>query len=339
MIKHGDRVLVGLSGGKDSLSLLHILLALQKKAPIHFEVGACTVDPQTPEYDPSVLIKYLASLGVPYFYESQGIIEQASCSMQKNSICSFCSRMKRGILYTVCAREGYSVLALGQHLDDQAESLLMSAFHNGQLRTMKAHYIAPEHGVRVVRPLNYCREQLTREYAQAAALPVISENCPGCFEAPKERARIKMVLAAQEQLHPDLHSKLLKAMLPLMALECADGEAPILDQLGNSKHTAEVAISRAAAEAAFPIVTPMSDSHSDSPPPRQIRPPRQMGGGKRVPVEAEETSRRPTVESPSQHKSCGELQIVASSGMLVAAALAGVVAGLLLPAIARASRG
>lgn len=73
MIKHGDRVMVGLSGGKDSLSMLHLLLALQKKAPISFDVGACTVDPQTPEYDPSVLIDYLKGLGVPYFYESQAI--------------------------------------------------------------------------------------------------------------------------------------------------------------------------------------------------------------------------------------------------------------------------
>ncbi len=101
------------------------------------------------------------------------------------SICSFCSRMKRGILYTVCKREGYSVLALGQHLDDQAESLLMSAFHNGQLRTMKAHYRAKDHDVRVARPLTYAREALTREYAEAAGLPVITDNCPGCFEAPK----------------------------------------------------------------------------------------------------------------------------------------------------------
>jgi tRNA 2-thiocytidine biosynthesis protein TtcA len=175
MIRDGDRVLVGLSGGKDSLTLLHILLALQRKAPIRFDIGACTVDPQTPEYDPSVLKVYLKELGVPYFYQSHGIIEQASCSLQKNSLCSFCSRMKRGILYSTCKREGYGVLALGQHLDDQAESLLMSCFHNGQLRTMKAHYMALEHSVRVIRPLNYCREYLMRDFAHARALPVSSE--------------------------------------------------------------------------------------------------------------------------------------------------------------------
>ena len=242
MIKDGDRVLVGLSGGKDSLSLLHVLMALQRKAPIRFDIGACTVDPQTPEYDPSVLKVYLKQLGVPYFYQSHGIIEQASCSLEKNSICSFCARMKRGILYSTCKREGYGVLALGQHLDDQAESLLMSAFHNGQLRTMKANYTAQEHGVRVIRPLNYCREHLTRDFAFARALPVITENCPGCFEAPKERARIKMVLAQQEQIFPDLYSKLLKAMMPLMAADCADPHAAAVQGLQNSKHAAERAM-------------------------------------------------------------------------------------------------
>ncbi|EKX39424.1 hypothetical protein GUITHDRAFT_158402 [Guillardia theta CCMP2712] len=219
MIKDGDRVLVGLSGGKDSLSLLHILLALKRKAPIKFDVAACTVDPQTPEYDPSTLKTYLQELNVAYFYESHGIIQQASCSLQKNSICSFCSRMKRGVLYSVCEREGFNVLALGQHLDDQAESFLMSAFHNGQLRTMKANYLAREHAVRIIRPLTYVREQVTREFAMAKKLPVINENCPGCFEAPQERARIKMVLAAQEQIFPDLYGKLGKALLPLMAAE------------------------------------------------------------------------------------------------------------------------
>ena len=234
--------MLGLAGGKDSLSMLHVLLALQRKAPIRFAVAACTVDPQTPEYDPSVLKAYLAQLGVPYFYESHGIIEQAACSLQKDSICSFCSRMKRGILYSTCKRHGYGVLALGQHLDDQAESLLMSCFHNGQLRTMKANYTARDHGVRVIRPITYCREQLMRDFAQIRSLPVITENCPGCFEAPKERARIKMVLAQQEQIFPDLYGKLLKAMLPLMAADCADPDSVVVRELLQSKHAAERAI-------------------------------------------------------------------------------------------------
>mmetsp|Transcript_13168 Transcript_13168/g.20670 ORF Transcript_13168/g.20670 Transcript_13168/m.20670 type:complete len:228 (+) Transcript_13168:3-686(+) len=115
------------------------------------------------------------------------------------------------------------------------------------MRTMKANYMAQEHNVKIIRPLNYAREALTREYAEAKGLPVINENCPGCFEAPKERARIKMVLASQEQMFPDLYGKLLKAMLPLMATECVDTDAPILRDLRNSKHAAERSIAQALA--------------------------------------------------------------------------------------------
>jgi tRNA 2-thiocytidine biosynthesis protein TtcA len=139
MINEGDRVLVGVSGGKDSLTLVNILRGLQARAPIKFELGCVTVDPQTPEYDPSKLKTYFASLGIPYFYESQPILASAAACMdpKRVSICSFCSRMKRGILYATLRREKYNVLALGQHLDDLAESFVMSAFHNGALRTMK----------------------------------------------------------------------------------------------------------------------------------------------------------------------------------------------------------
>jgi len=98
----------------------------------------------------------------------------------------------------------------------------MSCFHNGQLRTMKCHYRAKEHNVRIIRPLNYVRETLTRQYAILKGLPVIDENCPGCFEQPKERARIKVLLASQEQVFPDLYGRLLRAMMPLMAAECVD---------------------------------------------------------------------------------------------------------------------
>jgi len=119
MITDGDRILVGLSGGKDSLTMLQMLLALQRKAPIKFDIGVCTVDPMTEAFDPSPLKKYVAqTLKLPYFFESQPIIDSAEKHMQRDSICAFCSRMKRGILYSCARREGYNVLALGQHLDD-----------------------------------------------------------------------------------------------------------------------------------------------------------------------------------------------------------------------------
>lgn len=217
MIRDGDRVLLGLSGGKDSLSLLHVLLHLQARAPIRFELAACTVDPQSPEYDPSPLKPYMATLGLPYYYERQPIVEQASRHMQGDSFCAYCSRMRRGILYRVAREEGYNVLALAQHLDDLAETFLMSAFFGGKLRTMQACYLNDAGDVRVIRPLIYVRERQTRDFAQRAALPIVQENCPACFAQPQQRQRMKALLAALEREHPRLFSNLLTAMRPLMA--------------------------------------------------------------------------------------------------------------------------
>ena len=282
MIKDGDRILVGVSGGKDSLTLLHLLLELKRRAPINFDVGAVTVDPGTEAFDPSPLIPYMAKLGVPYFYENQDHIFLWAEYKNPSSICSFCARMKRGRLYACCRREGYNVLALGQHLDDLAESFLMGAFLNGELRAMKACYetkegaaedtmplpstqdemkvgmklefttattattattttttssSAGDHSqkysipksksdlgniyyagpIRVVRPLVYVREHETREFARNVRLPVINENCPACFEAPKERRRVKKLLAQQESLFPATFKHLRRAMIPLMS--------------------------------------------------------------------------------------------------------------------------
>ena len=124
--------------------------------------------------------------------------------------------MKRGIIYNCARREGYNVIALGQHLDDLAESFLMSSFHNGLLRTMKAHYTIDQGDLRVIRPLIFCREKLFKEFTLKNNIPVIQENCPACFSAPKERHRVKVLLAQQENLFPNLFSSLLKAMKPLM---------------------------------------------------------------------------------------------------------------------------
>ena len=176
MIAEGDRVLVGLSGGKDSMSLLILLAGLRARAPVAFDLAAATVDPQYPGFDPSPLKAFCAGLGIPYFYESQPVIAAAAAHMTNDSICAWCSRMKRGILYSTMRRERYNVLALGQHLDDFAESWLMSAFRNGLLRTMKAHYTVDAGDLRVIRPLVFARERATREFAAACSLPVISEQ-------------------------------------------------------------------------------------------------------------------------------------------------------------------
>lgn len=217
MIRSGDRILLGLSGGKDSLTLLHLLLHLKRYSPVPYQLGVITVDPQVAGFDLSPLGPYLAGLSVPYHYEAQPLMERALEHMQKDSYCSWCARMKRGVMYGTARREGYNVLALAQHLDDLAESFLMSAFHAGQLRTMKAHYRIDAGDLRVIRPLVYVRERQTREFARTAGLPVIGDNCPACFRLPTQRAHMKQLLAREETDNKYLFKSLLSAMSPLMA--------------------------------------------------------------------------------------------------------------------------
>ena len=216
MIQPGDRLLVGVSGGKDSLSLLHVLLDFQRRAPIPFDLAAVTVDPQSADFDPGPLRDYIPQLGIPYFYMQKPIVKIAEQHMDKPSFCSFCSRLRRGTLYECARREGYNVLVLDHHLDDMAESFLMSAFHNGELRTMKAHYRIKDGDLRVIRPFVYVRERQTRAFAESAGLPVIADNCPACFARPTERARMKQILAMQETNQPQLFQNLLRTMRPLM---------------------------------------------------------------------------------------------------------------------------
>jgi tRNA(Ile)-lysidine synthase TilS/MesJ len=216
MIQAGDRVLLGLSGGKDSLSLLHILTHLQRHAPVFFELGVMTVDPQIYGFDPSPLKDYLAQLGLPYFYCTQPIMAEAQQHMQNNSFCAYCARMKRGIMYTTARQHHYNVLALAQHLDDLAESFLMSALYLGRLQTMKAHYTNDAGDVRVIRPLVYARERQMADFATAAKLPVIPDSCPACFREPTQRVHIKELLANEEVKYKHVVKNLLHAMRPLM---------------------------------------------------------------------------------------------------------------------------
>ena len=216
MIREGDKLLLGLSGGKDSLSLLHVLLHFQRHAPIKFELAAMTVDPQSKDFDPSPLIPYLKLIGVEYFYAKEAILEIADKHMDGDSYCSFCSRIKRGIMYSTAREHDCNVLVLGQHLDDLAESFMMSAFHGGKLKTMKAHYTNDKGDLRVIRPFVYVREKMLAEFAQENELPVIAENCPACFSKPTQREHMKQLLANEEKDNFALFGSLLSTMKPLM---------------------------------------------------------------------------------------------------------------------------
>ncbi|MGB5614221.1 MAG: tRNA 2-thiocytidine biosynthesis TtcA family protein, partial [Sedimenticolaceae bacterium] len=218
--------LLGVSGGKDSLSLLLILRHLQSYAPVRFDLGVITVDPEVEGFDPSALTAYYDALGLPWYYRRQAIMEEAKTRLDGDSFCAYCARMKRGIMYATCREQGYNVLALAQHLDDLAESFLMSAFHQGRLGTMKAHYINDAGDLRIIRPLVYVRETQTAAFADSARMPIITDSCPACFSAPTQREHMKALLAGEEKGHPNLFANLLTAMRPLMGEKDTEVDVP-----------------------------------------------------------------------------------------------------------------
>ncbi|MFW2374669.1 MAG: ATP-binding protein [Gammaproteobacteria bacterium] len=224
MIRDGDRILLGLSGGKDSLSLLHILHHFQKHAPIHFELATITVDPMAEDFDPSPMIPYVESLGLEYHYCKEPIMDMAKEHMGKKSYCAFCSRIKRGVMYSTARKHNFNVLALAQHLDDLAESFLMSAFHGGQLKTMKAHYVNDDGDLRIIRPLVYARERQTRDFIDHAQLAIIPDSCPACFAMPTQREHMKQLLAGEELQNKTLFKSLLSTLKPLMAQGLSETE-------------------------------------------------------------------------------------------------------------------
>lgn len=174
----------------------------------------------TPSFDPSPLIPYVESLGLKYHYIRDDIVDRASKAGGNgnavSSLCAYCARMKRGNLYTCARQNNCNKLVLAQHLDDCAESMMMSMMHNGFFRTMKANYPIDAGDISVIRPLVYCRESLMTEFAKARNLPVINENCPACFEEPKERARVKKLLSREETLYPNLYDNMRRSLIPLM---------------------------------------------------------------------------------------------------------------------------
>ncbi|VVM21453.1 tRNA(Cytosine32)-2-thiocytidine synthetase [uncultured Gammaproteobacteria bacterium] len=190
---------MAVSGGKDSLSLFHILRHFQATSPVKFELGVVTIDPQVGGFEPQALEGFFKKFDTPYFFEEFPIMEQAKKKHEGRFLLFVCARIKRGLMYQVARREGYNVLALGQHLDDLCESLMMSMFHNGKIQTMKAHYINDSKDLRVIRPMAYVRERQLADFAKSADLPVILDSCPACFSMPGERAYFKKWLLDEEK--------------------------------------------------------------------------------------------------------------------------------------------
>jgi tRNA 2-thiocytidine biosynthesis protein TtcA len=222
MIEAGDRVMVCLSGGKDSYTLLDLLMSLQRSAPIDFELIAVNLDQKQPGFPAHVLPDYLRGLGVPFH-----IIEQDTYSVVKRLIpegrtmCSLCSRMRRGALYRYAAEHGITKVALGHHRDDIVETLFLNLFHGGRLKAM-APKLRSEDGAHVViRPLAYIAERDIARYANGHGFPLIP--CDLCGSQPNlQRATIKRMLADWEREHPGRTETIFSALRNVQSAHLAD---------------------------------------------------------------------------------------------------------------------
>lgn len=207
LIKEGDKVLVGFSGGKDSLTLLHTLKRMQRKAPFNFEFKAVTIT-----YGMGEQVQFLADHCKEYEIEhdiiNTEIFDISKEKIRKNSsFCSFVSRMRRGYLYSYALENGFNKLALGHHLDDAMESFFMNFFYNGALRSMPPIYKA-QNGLMVIRPLIFCRERQLRAFATTNEIRVVGdESCPAMrmdIKMPYARANAKELLAKLEEENPKI---------------------------------------------------------------------------------------------------------------------------------------
>lgn len=215
LIKEGDRILVGLSGGKDSLSLVHLLKNMQRHAPFSFEFEACTVSYGMPGEDYSALLEHCKEYGIPHKVYETKIFEISQDTIREgSSFCSYFSRMRRGALGTVAEQGGFSKIALGHHLDDTVESFFMNMFYNGTMRAMAPIYKA-DRNYHVIRPLIEARERQLRNFADENGFATIGdEACPGMImkdvKMPYARAKTKEWLDSMEQ-EQDNFFKMIKA--------------------------------------------------------------------------------------------------------------------------------
>jgi tRNA 2-thiocytidine biosynthesis protein TtcA len=212
MIDDGDLIMVCLSGGKDSYTLLDMLLGLQSVAPVKFELIAVNLDQKQPGFPEHVLPNYLEALNVEY-----RIVEQDTYSIVKKKIapgkttCSLCSRLRRGIFYNTAQELGANKIALGHHMDDLVETMFMNMFHGSRLKTMPPKLVSDDKRNIVIRPLVYCREKDIAHYAKRKEYPIIP--CNLCGSQPNlERSRIKNILTEWDKQSPDRIGNIFRSM-------------------------------------------------------------------------------------------------------------------------------
>lgn len=249
MIADGDRVMVCLSGGKDSYTLLDVLLSLQRSAPVRFELVAVNLDQKQPGFPTQVLPDYLSALGVPY-----QIIEQDTYSVVKRLIpagrtmCSLCSRMRRGALYRYASEHGVSKVALGHHRDDIVETLFLNLFFGGKLKAMPPKLLSEDGRHILIRPLAYVPEREIERYARARAFPIIPCNLCGS-QQQLQRVAVKKMLAEWEQEFPGRTEAIFSALCNVTPSHLADPASFDFKGLEALRAAAEAAAPEAAAGA------------------------------------------------------------------------------------------
>jgi tRNA 2-thiocytidine biosynthesis protein TtcA len=202
MIEDGDKVMVCLSGGKDSYALLDILMTLRERAPIHFDIVAVNLDQKQPNFPADVLPAYLTKLGIPFHIENQDTYSIVKRLIPEGkTTCSLCSRLRRGILYRVADELGCNKIALGHHRDDILETFFLNMFFGGKLKGMPAKLVSDDGKHMVIRPLAYVREADTERYAQVKQFPIIPCDLCGSQEN-LQRKQIKAMLREWEKKNP-----------------------------------------------------------------------------------------------------------------------------------------
>ena len=223
MIEDGDRVMVGLSGGKDSWALLQMLDQIRHRAPITFSLIAVNVDSGYKEYKHDMIARTCEERGWEYRIEHTTIGEVMDDILESNATpCSLCARLRRGVLYRLATEVGATKIALGHHMDDFVETLLLNLFFAGALKAMPARLVSDSGEHVVIRPLVYVTEDEARLYTKECGLPIIGCCCPACGDLSLQRQRVKRLILDLEREHSGVKNSMLKALGNVMPRHLLD---------------------------------------------------------------------------------------------------------------------